>query len=155
VEFCVRAFGAQPASSSPKLDGVSLGKKFDMIWCGSLATHLNESGIGALLRLFQRHLAPGGIVIFTTHGDFVQRRILTPDFDYGLDPKQIERIGIDYPKTGYGFEEYPGEQNYGVSLSSPAWIRARVRDVGGLKEVFFKERGWDDHQDVFGFVAEG
>jgi SAM-dependent methyltransferase len=154
VEFCARAFGARPASSSPKLDGVSLGRKFDLIWCGSLVTHLNESGISALLRLFKRHLAPGGLVIFTTHGDFVDRRILTPDFDYGLDPKQIERIGIDYQKTGYGFQEYPGQQDYGVSLSSPTWIRSRVRDVGGLREVFFQDRGWDDHQDVFGFVAE-
>lgn len=154
VEFCARTFGAQPAVSSLNLDEVSLGKKFDLIWCGSLVTHLNESGIAALLRLFQRHLAPGGIMIFTTHGDFVQRRIPTRDFDYGLDSEQIARIGTDYAKTGYGFEDYPGEKDYGVALTSPAWIRARVRDLGGLREVFFKERGWDDHQDVFGLVSE-
>jgi len=154
AEFCARTFGAQPAGSSRNFADVSLGKKFDLIWCGSLVTHLNESGIAALLRLFQLHLATGGIVIFTTHGDFVQRRIPRRDFDYGLDREQIERIGADYPKTGYGFEDYPGEQDYGVSLSSPAWIRALVRDLGGWREVFFKERGWDNHQDVFGFVAE-
>lgn len=154
AEFCARTFGAQPAGSSLNLDDISLGKKFDLIWCGSLVTHLNESGIAALLRLFQRHLATGGIVIFTTHGDFVRRRIPTQDFDYGLDPEQIDRIGTDYPKTGYGFEDYPGEKDYGVSLTAPAWIRARVRDVGGLREVFFKERGWDNHQDVFGFVTD-
>lgn len=154
VEFCARTFGAQPASSSLNLADVSLGKKFDLIWCGSLFTHLNESRIAALLRLFQLHLATGGIVIFTTHGDFVQRRIPGRDFDYGLDPEQIERIGAEYLRTGYGYEDYPGQKDYGVSLSSPAWIRARVREVRGLREVFFKERGWDDHQDVFGFVAE-
>lgn len=153
AEFCARTFGAQPARSSRNLADVSLGKKFDLIWCGSLVTHLNESAIAALLRLFQRHLATGGIVIFTTHGDFVQGRIPRRDFDYGLGPEQIERIGADYQKTGYGFEDYPGERDYGVSLSSPAWIRALVSDLGGLREVFFKERGWDNHQDVFGFVA--
>ena len=30
---------------------------------------------------------------------------------------------------------------------------ARVREVGGLR-VYFKARGWDDHQDVFGFVMK-
>jgi SAM-dependent methyltransferase len=154
VNFCERTFGAQPAFSSVNLDDVSLGKKFDLIWCGSLITHLNERGIIALLRLFRRHLAPGGLMIFTTHGDFVQRRIPTKDFDYGLTEEQIERIGIDYAKTGYGFEDYPGEKAYGVSLSSPDWIRARVHQLGDLREVYFKERGWDDHQDVFGFVRE-
>jgi SAM-dependent methyltransferase len=152
VEFCARTFGARPAISSLKLDEVSLGKKFDLIWCGSLVTHLNETGIASLFRLFQRHLAAGGIMIFTAHGDFVQHRIPTRDFDYGLDPEQIDRIGNDYPKTGYGFEDYPGKKDQGISLTSPAWIRARVRDVGGFQEVFFKERGWDNHQDVFGFV---
>lgn len=152
VEFCAHTFGAQRAFSSLDLDEVSLGGKFDLIWCGSLITHLNESGIAALLRLFQRHLATGGIMILTTHGDFVARRIPTRDFDYGLTKEQIDRIGIDYPTTGYGFEDHPGEKNYGVSLTSPEWIRARVRSLGGLREVFFRERGWDNHQDVFGFV---
>ncbi len=154
VQFCVRTFGAEPAFSSLNLDEVSLGKHFRLIWCGSLVTHLNEDGITALLRLFRRHLAPGGLMIFTTHGDFVARRIPTQDFDYGLSQDQIHRIGISYPQTGYGFADYPGEKDYGVSLTSPEWIRSRVLEVGGLSEVFFKERGWDNHQDVFGFIAE-
>lgn len=152
LQFCVQTFGAKPAFSSLNLDEVSLDKRFDLIWCGSLITHLNERGIVALLRLFRRHVAPGGIIIFTTHGDSVARTIPTRDFDYGLEQEQIDRIGIDYPQTGYGFEDYPGEKDSGISLTSPEWIRARVRDLGGLREVFFKERGWNDHQDVFGFV---
>jgi SAM-dependent methyltransferase len=154
VDFCVRTFGARPAFSSLNLDEVSLERKFDLIWCGSLVTHLDEAGITALLNLFRRHLADGGLMIFTTHGDFVQRRIPTRDFDYGLDQEPIDRIGIDYAATGYGFEDYPGEKGYGVSLTSPAWIRTRAAELGGLREAFFKGRGWDDHQDVFGFVRE-
>jgi SAM-dependent methyltransferase len=154
VEFCARTFGVRPAFSTVDLDEVSLGRKFDLIWCGSLATHLNAAGIVALLRLFSRHLAEGGMMIFTTHGDFVQRRLPTRDFDYGLDQQQIDRIGRDYPKTGYGFEDYPGAKDYGVSLTSPEWIRARVRELGGLHEVSFHERGWDNHQDVYGFVKD-
>lgn len=154
VQFCVRTFGAEPAFSSLNLDEVSLGKHFDLIWCGSLVTHLNNEGIAALFRLFHRHLAPGGLMIFTAHGDFVASRMPTRDFDYGLSSEQIDRIGLNYPQTGYGFEDYPGEKDYGVSLTSPEWIRLRIEEAGGLREVYFKERGWDDHQDVFGFTAE-
>jgi SAM-dependent methyltransferase len=159
VEFCVRTFGALPAFSSLNLDEVSLQQSFDLIWCGSLVTHLNERGILSLLRLFHRQLRTGGLLIFTTHGDFVPGRILRREFDYGLTLEQINRIGASYPETGYGYEDYPGEKeygasvtDYGVSLTSPDWIRRRVAEVGGLREVYFKERGWDDHQDVFGFV---
>jgi len=154
VQFCVRTFGAEPAFSSLNLDDVSLGKQFELIWCGSLVTHLNEGGITALFRLFRRHLAPGGLMMFTTHGDFVAQRMPTRDFDYGLAEEQTSTIGQHYPRDGYGFEDYPGEKDYGVSLTSPAWIRARIAEVGGLREVHFKARGWDDHQDVFGFVGE-
>ena len=154
VEFCVRTFGALPAFSSLNLDEVSLEQSFDLIWCGSLATHLNERGILSLIRLFHRQLRTGGLMIFTTHGDFVPGRILRRDFDYGLTTKQINRIGAGYPETGYGFEDYPGEKDYGVSLTSPDWIRSRAAEVGGLREVYFRERGWDDHQDVFGFVRQ-
>lgn len=154
VQFCVRAFGALPAFSSPNLDEVSLGKNFDLIWCGSLVTHLNQNGIVALFQLFRRHLRKGGLLVFTTHGDFVAQRLPTRDFDYGIAEEAIEKLPLDYLKTWFAFADYPDEIDYGVSLTSPEWIRARIAETGNLKEVFFQERGWDDHQDVFGFVRE-
>lgn len=152
VQFCVSTFGALPAYSSINLDEVELGKKFDLIWCGSLATHLNERDLVRLFHLFARHLVPGGLVIFTTHGDFVARRIPQREFDYLIPEEQIEPITCDYARTGYGFTDYAGQKNWGVSLTSPEWIRTRLSELGGLREVYFKERGWDNHQDVFGFV---
>lgn len=154
VQFCACAFQAAPASSSRNLEEVSLGKRFDLIWCGSLATHLNERGMRDLFRLFHRHLRSGGLVTFTTHGDYVARRIPQREFDYMLNEEQTDRIGSAYRQTGYAFEEYVGEKGWGVSLTSPGWIRARMRELGGMREVYFSERGWDRHQDVFGFVRE-
>jgi SAM-dependent methyltransferase len=154
VEFCARTFGAQAAYSSPNLSEVSLGKKFDLIWCGSLVTHLNDRSIRELLQVFQEHLSTGGLLVFTTHGDFVARRLPTREFDYMLSGEQIDRICGNYSATGYAFEDYLEAKDWGVSLTSPEWIRRQVRELGGLREVFFRERGWDNHQDVFGFVRE-
>ena len=154
VQFCVRTFGARPAYSSINLDEVDLATKFDLIWCGSLATHLNEHDIIALLRVFARHLPVGGLLVFTTHGDFAAERLQQGQFDYSVPAESRAAMGRDYSETGYGFADYAGERNWGVSLTSPEWIRSRVRELGTWREIYFKERGWDNHQDVFGFVRE-
>jgi len=155
VDFCVAQFGAAPFYSSIDLDSLTLGAHFDLIWCGSLITHLNDIPVLALLKFFRRHLSPGGLVVFTTHGDFVARRMPLRDFDYGLTTEQIAAITARYAETGFAYTDYFDRKNYGVSLTSPAWIRGQVGRAGGLREVYFRERGWDEHQDVFGFVSEG
>jgi len=152
VKFCQRTFGARPAISSLNLDEVKFAIGFDLIWCGSLVTHLNGKGILSLLHLFQRHLRPGGLVVITTHGDFVAQRLPAREFDYGLAADDVDNLSEIYTQTGFAFADYPGETDYGVSLTSPDWIRSRVSEMGDLKEVYFKARAWDDHQDVFGFV---
>ena len=140
-------------------DKLSLDTRFDLIWCGSLVTHLNQTDIKALLEFFKRHLVRSGVLVLTTMGDYVARRLPTQEFDYGLENGQIPNIIAEYEKSGFGFEFYP-EGSYdisekcGVTITSREWIRACVRDVGSLREVYSEERGWDRHQDVFGFVSE-
>lgn len=157
VDFCAATFGATPAYSAPDLDGVSLGARFDLAWCGSLVTHLDAAGILSLLEFFKRHLSPGGLLVFTTMGDYVARRIPTREFDYGLAEDQIPAITGEYARAGFGFRNYPRgsydvASGCGVTLTSPGWVREQVRRAGGWREVYFAERGWDNHQDVFGFV---
>jgi SAM-dependent methyltransferase len=154
VDFCAQTFGATPSYSDPDLDALSFDTRFDLIWCGSLVTHLNEGATRALFRLFARQLAPGGLLIFTAHGDFVARRMPTGEFDYMLTPEQIEATTARYVETGFGYADYAGQHSYGVSLTSPAWIRAQLAAVGGLREVYFNPRVWDDHHDVYGYVRE-
>jgi len=154
VDFCAGRFGAKPFYSSTDLGSLDLGRQFDLIWCGSLVTHLSAGPITELLRLFRRHLAPGGLMIFTTHGDFVARRLPGKDFDYGLTDDQIARITAEYEREGFAYTDYPDRESYGISLTSPAWVRERAREIGGLREVYFRERAWDEHQDAYGFVPE-
>ncbi len=154
VDFCARTFGATPHYSDADLDALAFEARFELIWCGSLVTHLNEDATRALFRLFARHLAPGGLLVFTAHGDFVARRMPVGEFDYMLTNAQVEAINARYDATGFGYEDYPGQGGYGVSLTSPAWVRAQLAAVGGLREVYFRERAWDDHHDVYGFVRE-
>jgi SAM-dependent methyltransferase len=154
VDFCAQTFGATPIYSTEDLDALAFDARFDLIWCGSLVTHLNEDATRALFRLFARQLAPGGLMICTAHGDFVARRMPRGEFDYMLTGAQVETITRRYTETGFGYEDYAEQAGYGVSLTSPAWIRAQLAAVGGLREVYFRERAWDDHHDVYGYVRE-
>jgi SAM-dependent methyltransferase len=159
VDFCARQFGALPFYSKEDLGELSFDKPFDLVWCGSLATHLDARGIAALLGLFRRSLSRRGVAVFTAHGERVAGRMLADEFDYAIAKESIPAIVGAYRETGYGFTNYPNvgaygvaqDSGYGISLTSPDWIRARAADEG-LREVYFNPHGWDDHQDVYGFV---
>lgn len=165
VDFCVQTFGAEGIYSQLDLADFSLNCQFDLIWCGSLITHLNATGIQELLAFFVRHLMPGGLLVFTTHGERVIHQMLNRKFDYGIAEENIPLLNDSYRKKGFGFADYPntdyygipltnsGATDYGVSLTTPEWIRAETRKLG-LKEVYFCEHGWDDHQDVYGFLKQ-
>ena len=154
VRFCAEELGATPAYSSYDLDDLFLQAQFDVIWCGSLVTHLDGRRIGDLLRFFARHLVNNGLLIFTTHGDFVADRIIDVHESYGLNRSDIPALVESYRQIGQGYLDYPGAPGYGVSLTSPEWVRDQTRLTGELREVYFKARGWDAHQDVFGFVKK-
>jgi len=152
VDFCADVFGAEAIYSAPNLDQFSLRGQFDLIWCGSLVTHLNDTGIRALLAFFARHMQPDGLLIFTAHGERVIQRLRDQEFEYGIDPESVAPIIEAYRKEGFGFADYPGASGYGISLTSPEWIRQAAAEIG-LSEVYFRAQGWDDHQDVYGFTS--
>ena len=60
VRFCEQTFGVEGAFSQRQLDDLSLGHTYELVWCGSLLTHLPEEDARAALRALVRHLAPGG-----------------------------------------------------------------------------------------------
>jgi SAM-dependent methyltransferase len=164
VRFCAEAFGARPVASKPDLKEVSFERRFDLVWCGSLVTHLDADATRSLFKLFARSLRPRGVMIFTTHGDSVAETIADATDFYDIARADAEAIAASYRATGHGYRDYPrglgyfdfhpNERGYGVSLTSPDWVRAEARSTGGLREVYFRARGWNDHQDVFAFQKQ-
>ena len=68
MDFCTAEFNATPVYSQEDIRRVSLDQFFDLIWCGSLFTHLDRDRWPAFLGFFADHLSPGGVLVFTTHG---------------------------------------------------------------------------------------
>jgi SAM-dependent methyltransferase len=159
VEFCARAFGALPVVSRQPLWEVNAGDGHDLLWCGSLLTHFDEPDWAPTLSYFRDRLAPGGLVIFTTHGelsiDLLAGKKIGPwAGDYGMGDKAAEMADAAR-RTGFAFGHY-GETNdpFGLSVSGPEWVRSTVAAVAGLAFVSFSRQGWFGHQDVWTYQAK-
>ncbi len=154
VRFCADTFGARAIVSRPDIDALMLDESFDLIWCGSLVTHLDGSAVDSLLRFFHRHLTPSGLLVFSTHGEQASRNLRDGKlFRYGLDRDTAERVLRSYATSGFGYADYAASApGYGVSFTAPAWIRNTLAQLGGWREVYFGERRWDGHHDIFGVV---
>ncbi len=152
VDFCARRFGAAPIYSSKDPKQIPLREQFDLIWVGSLFTHLDSGAWRDFLSVFSRSLADNGVLVFTTHGRNAARHLARQDKTYGLHRSQLPKLEAAYHREGFGFQEQEGTPGYGVSVSAPHWIFRLIESHPELKVVYFKELAWDNHHDVVGVV---
>ncbi len=64
-------------SSAPRLglssidaDALSAPRRYDVVWVGSVATHLSEQSTIRLVRKLLSFLAPKGLLVLSMHGRF-------------------------------------------------------------------------------------
>lgn len=148
VDFCVKTFKAKGIYSDKNLQNLKMEGKFDLIWCGSLFTHLDKDYWPAFFKFFHDHLAEKGVLIFTTHGRCVANWMINKIYDYGILAEKVPVVLDSYKKTGFGYANYPNNDEYGISMSSPSWVFKQLEEYEDLRIVLFSEQSWDNHQDV-------
>ncbi len=148
VEFCARTFGAVPVVSSVDVAQIPLGEPYDLIWCGSLLTHLPRGQWTAFLQLFHRLLAPGGIVVCTTHGRSCEADLVAGKHRYGLEDAPIAALLAEYRRTGFGYVDYADSPGYGISLALPSYVLKNFVQQPGWQLLGYHETAWDQRQDV-------
>ncbi|MEO6994695.1 MAG: class I SAM-dependent methyltransferase [Lacunisphaera sp.] len=148
VEFCATTFGALPVVSCEAIDEIPLQGEFDLIWCGSLLTHLGEDKCASFLRLFQRLLGHRGILIFTTHGRHYERELAAGRNPHGITDQQIAELLLDYRQKGFSYVDYYSKSAYGFSLAHPSFVANHLIDHPGWLLLGYHETGWDNRQDV-------
>jgi hypothetical protein len=151
VDFCMRVFAAIPEMSHRDFTRLSISRKFDLIWCGSLITHVDEAAATQPAEFFQNHLAPAGLCVFTTHGRVVADSIQKKLHTFGLTEDAQKQVLSQFYEHGYGYAEYTHRRGVGISLVSRERIRAIALSAGQWKESCYLERGWDNLQDVYSF----
>ena len=153
VEFCARQFGAEPLLSRQDLTQVALDRPIDLLWCGSLLTHLSADRFKEALRHMVGWLAPGGIAIFTLHGRWSVRRQADTPYKY-IDDEVFTPIVEGVTRDGFGYADYPdrrarlGQESWGFSVSLPQWVMRTVEAMEDVRLLDYMERGWDNHQDL-------
>ena len=151
VDFCAQEFHAEPLYAGADILEVKTSRSFDLMWCGSLFTHLESDRWASFLEFFAEHLRPGGVLVFTTHGRRPIQWMVEGIYGYGLSPDEQRRLLEGYVTQGFGFVS-PANQAFGLSLSSTAFVCAQIERCRTLGLISVHEAGWSDHQDVVACV---
>lgn len=148
ADFCAAEFGATRLASTPDFDALAFDRRFDLVWVGSLITHLDAPATRRFFAFLARHLDARGCAVVSSHGAFVAGRLfLAQRPHYGLELAEESGILAQYQATGHGYRQYPGQEGYGISVASRAWIRDAAA-AAGLVVASHEDHAWDHHQDV-------
>lgn len=146
--FVIAKFGA--ATIDPQADfSAAPSCHFDLIFVGSLVTHLGPNQYVRAIRWFVDALTPDGLLVFTTHGrrtfHLFRATFHSAEWRDGL------RSYID---TGFAYRSYDpampldGPSSYGTSLSAPSWVTRLVENDPGVRILSLGEGTWGNNQDV-------
>jgi SAM-dependent methyltransferase len=156
VDFCASRFGARPFYSRPDLAQVRFPRKFDLVWCGSLASHLPEEQCLALFRLLLGALEPDGILCITTCGRGMQwahENMFRTIHDEGYEQirQGLARRGFGFAPYGSPYGTYDTAERYGMAFLYPEWVQKHVFGPE-FQLVHLREKGWHGQQDLWCFI---
>jgi SAM-dependent methyltransferase len=156
VDFCSSTFGATAVYSSDEPDAIPLAPdSFDLIWVGSLFTHLDLRLWLQFLAVFRKSLSPGGLLVFSTHGREAYQRAVAGMWDDSLSHRRRTLLLYRYEREGFGYAQYLGaDTSFGLSLSHPAWVIQQLTRLGGLRLVNLSEKSWVDFHDIVACVRD-
>lgn len=150
--FCRDRFNARTWTSGTEIASLHAPGTYDLIWLGSVITHLSSANAIALIDTILSWANPGGLIIASFHGRLALRRQNSGEFRYIHDMGWSE-IKDSYEKVGYGYSDYAGQTGYGVSVTKPSWISGLLEHRAHARLVVLTESAWDNHHDVVGIQA--
>ena len=130
-----------PLPSSPFGDGA-----FDLIWCGSVFTHLDEQRQDLWLRELRRILKPDGILLATVHGPACWE----PRFPSGAIAR-LRREGMLFARLGIDAGIHPDW--YQVAWHTEEYVRTHWASL--FEICGYLPRGHSDYQDIVVARKEG
>ena len=152
VRFCAEAFGVNPVHSREDLTEVDFPHRYDLVWVGSLFTHVDRKRMRSWITHLSQYLSETGIMVATFHGRWCESVHTVAPY---ITEDRWGSILSEYRATGFGYADYKPEEtspvvegSYGVSLGKPHAIVGELEGIPGTRLFMYRERGWADHQDV-------
>lgn len=123
----------------------------DIVWMGSVLTHLDRPTALAVLSAVRRITAPGAAVVVTQHSP-ARLEHFVKSMPWLGERKADLNVGLS--TTGWAYADYPHHgSGYGLTFVTDEGM-ARVAESLGMTAVLLQRTGWLE-QDVWVLGASG
>ncbi len=147
LDFCGTQFRAETWISGVDIDALQAPRTYDLIWVGSVLTHLSAENTRRLIDKLLSWTNPDGILVMSTIGRVAQARKDNGGSDY-IDPHIWEEIKSEYIAVGFGYADYVGQSGYGLSLTKLSWTSGLVENMPAARLMLLAEGVWDALHDI-------
>ena len=146
AEFCAERFGGEAIRSDTDPTAIRL-PLVDVMWIGSLFTHLTEKSTRRWLCTLAERVNPEGVLIATFHG---RTSLATYRKTGTLNPGTADRIEEECRLLGWGYQPYQASEDaeWGFSMTSAAKLAEIGASVPGMRIAGIREAGWGNNHDV-------
>lgn len=141
VEWQKEIFGVQGFPSSYEPETLEPGRKFDLIYVGSLFSHLPEDLFHRWLRRLYEWLSDTGMLIFTVHDISLWQGPNPPEFIFHAQSEDTRFHAID--------DHIADDEAYGVSYTAESFVASAIERLPGSPAYRRFPRGLALHQDVY------
>lgn len=156
VEFCAKTFNAHGIQSTPDFKDLELPKAMDVIWVGSVFTHIDIARMEVLFDKLFGALGRGGVLIATFHGQFfyeVTKKDSGKATVYADLLSQFEEKGLAYMPYPHKTSQV-GMDDWGVSISRSDKLFELGRRHANSQMAMFSEQGWANFHDVCAWIKK-
>ncbi|HEV2098952.1 MAG TPA: class I SAM-dependent methyltransferase [Stellaceae bacterium] len=153
VAWCVEHLGCHDAGNE-----IPSGR-YDLVWVGSVFTHLPEHTALDLLARLKLSLRPYGVLLYTTQGrlsaatleTYVSGNGAPINAGLGLQRDAAAEVLADFLSRHFGFRAYAHRHDYGIAVGRLEWWSKKTCDDATI-QLLAQEGGWDTHQDILAFM---
>lgn len=129
----LRGMGLDAEQSSSVPEDLQLGRQFDVIYAFSFFTHMPRRTWQRWLAALGRHVKPGGLLLFSTHGRLSQEM---------MQVRELEADGFFFRPASEQADLPVAE--YGNTVTTFEFVAAQLQDMD-LRIVQFREAGAGHH----------
>jgi len=156
VDFCRDQFGATGVYSQPDLRALPFSTQFDLVWCGSLLTHLAPAAWLAALDCLIRWTRDCGVIVFSTQGRFFATLLARGEAQFA-DDVDTSTLLENFQRQGQAFEPYFSDpiRRYGLTLTSPEFLARTLQSYPNIILRACLEQAWGVQDIVILYKKEG
>jgi SAM-dependent methyltransferase len=149
VRFCAGEFAGKAYATPHDFGELQFEDKYDLIWLGSVFTHMDYGRMKLLFGKLFASLTTAGVVIGTFRGNKMYQTSLRNPEVAARDRDLIK----EFEEHGVAYKRYPNfPYDWGLSLVKPF----RLIEIGerhpDARLVAYTEVGWANAQDVAGWT---